>query len=111
MTTNNHKTKHYNRIEPSRLIDMLDEKSLNVLRQLGHDVDNLKKAGEIKAKMPIIINRIERYINKVDQSVAIKIKSMCYIGQNGNKTRTIVRPFKHKIIELYEYVINHPDFR
>jgi DNA-binding transcriptional MerR regulator len=104
--------RRYHNTAPAKpaLIDCLDEKSLNVLRSLGYNIEEMRELNKAKHETPMIIHRILTNIEKIDRKTLQDIKKMCYVGKNLNNSRPIIRPFKNKILELYKYVNNNPDF-
>lgn len=110
MTTKRHR--HYTP-PPTKttLIDCLDEKSLNVLRSFGCNIEEMRERNKIKDKMPGVVDKIRKTIKDLDDKSIRELKTMCYVGQNPANAQPIIRPFRNKIIDLYNYVNNNPTFR
>jgi hypothetical protein len=110
MTTN--KRRHYfpSSTKPI-LLDRLDEKSLSVLRSLGCDIEQMRERNQVKDKIPGVVDKIRKNIKMLDPKSLQEIKTMCYVGKNPANSQPIIRPFKNKIVDLYNYVNNNPTFR
>ncbi|MFA6325412.1 MAG: hypothetical protein WCX46_04270 [Candidatus Paceibacterota bacterium] len=109
--TINKRRHYYKPAQKLTLLDHLDEKSLNVLRSFGLNLEELRDKKIAHEKIPNILEKIKRNFNDLDQKTIEEIKTMCYVGKNPNNYQIIIRPFNKKIIDLYKYVNNHPSFR
>jgi len=110
MTTN--KRRHYSppATKPT-LLDCLDEKSLGVLRSFGCNIEQIRERNQVKDKIPGVVDKIRRNIKMLDPKSLQEIKTMCYVGENPANSQPIIRPFKNKLVDLYNYVNNNPTFR
>ena len=110
MTINKHR--HHIYVQPkATLFECLNEKSLNVLRSLGYNPEEIREKNKIKEKMPMVVNKIRSKINTLDHQTLRDLKTMCYVGRNPANDQPIIRPFRNKIIDLFNYVNSNSNFR